>query len=282
MNISLVQFCATSSVEDNLAKVETLLAPFKEGGARQVDVAEINQSSNSDHVIVLPENFAVLDPANFLNFASNSSLVKHVLDWLCKLARACQCWLVGGTVPVLSATGEKVHTRSYLVSPRGEQFYHYDKMHLFDADVNDSVKSYRESDFIVPGLAPGCVDLPWSRVGIAICYDLRFPEYFRKLAKAGVRCLFVPAAFTYHTGQAHWLALLRARAIENQVYVAACNQGGKHDDGRETWGHSVIIDPWGKVLVEAGLGAKVLSAVIDLAYVDDVRKKMPVLQHIRL
>lgn len=149
-------------------------------------------------------------------------------------------------------------------------------------DVADNHGRYRESETFSPGEAPVLVDSPFGPLGLSICYDLRFPELYRQLARAGARVLLVPAAFTAVTGEAHWEPLLRARAIENQCYVVAANQGGTHETGRQTWGHSMVIDPWGRVLASKESGRGTVLAKMELGLIDELHRTMPVLQHARL
>jgi len=149
-------------------------------------------------------------------------------------------------------------------------------------DVADNHGRYRESETFSAGEAPVLVDSPFGPLGLSICYDLRFPELYRQLARAGVRVLLVPAAFTAVTGEAHWELLLRARAIENQCYVVAANQGGTHETGRQTWGHSMVIDPWGRVLASKESGRGTVLAKMELGLIDELKRTMPVLQHARL
>ena len=159
----------------------------------------------------------------------------------------------------------------------------YNKMHLFDVDVSDNKGQYRESDDFIPGTKPVLVDMGEAKVGLSVCYDLRFPELYRYLTNIGATILTVPSAFTQVTGAAHWEVLLRARAIENQCYVLAANQGGVHPDGRETFGHSMIISPWGDILAEAsGEGAAVITASLDLQRQANIKRQMPCISHQRL
>jgi predicted amidohydrolase len=175
-------------------------------------------------------------------------------------------------------TGEKVANRSFLIDPAGEIVARYDKIHMFDVDLANG-ESYRESRNYRPGDVALLGDLPWGQLGLTICYDLRFPALYRALAEAGASFLAVPAAFTRQTGEAHWQVLMRARAIENGCYVLAAAQGGKHENGRETYGHSIIVDPWGRVIAEAEAEPCVLLAEIDPAQVAVARGRIPSLQH---
>ncbi len=174
----------------------------------------------------------------------------------------------------------KCANRSFLIGPDGAVIAKYDKIHMFDVQLNAG-NIYRESDSYVAGAAAVVADLPAGRLGMTVCYDVRFPDLFRQLAIAGAKVIAVPAAFTRITGEAHWHILLRSRAIETGCYIIAPAQGGKHQDGRETYGHSLIIDPWGEILAEAGTEPGVIAAMLDLAKVDEVRGKIPSLRHVR-
>ena len=178
----------------------------------------------------------------------------------------------------LKASPERAANRSFLIAPSGDILASYDKIHMFDIDLENG-ESYRESANYQPGETAVLTDLPWGRLGLAICYDLRFPALFRALAEAGASFISVPSAFTQKTGEAHWHALLRARAIENGSFVFAATQGGKHESNRATYGHSLIVDPWGRVLAEGGTEPGVVMAEIDAAEVAKARGRIPSLQH---
>jgi deaminated glutathione amidase len=173
---------------------------------------------------------------------------------------------------------ERAANRSFLIDPKGEIVTRYDKIHMFDVDIGTG-ESYRESNSYRPGESAVLADLPWGRLGLTVCYDMRFPALYRALAEAGATMLAVPSAFTQPTGEAHWHVLLRARAIENGSFVLAAAQGGKHESGRGTYGHSLIVDPWGRVLAEGGDEPGVMMADIDLAEVAKARGRIPSLQH---
>lgn len=186
---------------------------------------------------------------------------------------------VGSTA--IAVEGGKVANRAFLFGPAGETLATYDKIHMFDVDL-DNGESWRESATYRPGGSAVLADLPFARLGFAVCYDLRFPELFRAEAIAGAQVLTVPAAFTRQTGEAHWHVLLRARAIENGAFVVAAAQGGRHEDGRETYGHSLIVDPWGRVLADAnGSEPGVIVAEIDTALSAEARRKIPNLRNAR-
>jgi hypothetical protein len=193
------------------------------------------------------------------------------------LARELKIYLHIGSL-ALRATPERAVNRSFLIAPSGDILARYDKIHMFDIEL-DGGESYRESANYQPGETAVISDLPWGRIGLTICYDVRFPALYRALAEAGAAFISVPSAFTVRTGEAHWHTLLRARAIENGCFVFAAAQAGKHESGRETFGHSLIIDPWGEILAEAGTEPGVVLAKIDPAKVSSVRKTIPSLQH---
>ena len=175
-------------------------------------------------------------------------------------------------------TDERSSNRGFLIDPQGEITARYDKIHMFDVDLANG-ESYRESNNYAPGESAVVSDLPWGRLGVTICYDVRFPALYRALAEAGATMLTVPSAFTKQTGEAHWHILNRARAIENTCFVFAAAQGGKHENGRETFGHSLIVDPWGRVLAEGGTEPGVIIAEIDPSDVAKARSRVPSLQH---
>ena len=204
--------------------------------------------------------------------------LKHALA---TLAQRYQVYMVAGTIP-MRADDHRVFSRSYLFSDTGVTLGSYDKLHLFDVDVADGTKTYRESDTFHPGLRITVVDTPFGKVGLAICYDIRFPDLFRALRLAGAEIIVLPSAFTKVTGEAHWQVLLQARAIETQCYVLGAGQWGQHNQGsRETWGHSMIVDPWGKVIAERPEGLGWVQAEIDLQQIAKIRQQMPVLGHNR-
>lgn len=197
-----------------------------------------------------------------------------------RLAGELGVYLHVGSTPVDLQDG-KVANRGFLFGPDGAKICDYDKIHMFDVDL-DNGESWRESAVYRPGATARMVDLPFGKLGFAICYDVRFPELFRQQAVAGAEVMSVPAAFTRQTGEAHWEVLLRARAIENGLFVIAAAQAGQHEDGRETFGHSMIIDPWGRVLAQAGpTGEAVLVAEIDVAAVNGARARVPNLRNAR-
>ena len=194
-----------------------------------------------------------------------------------KAARRLGIFLHVGSLAI-KLSAEKAANRGFLISPKGDIVARYDKIHMFDVDLADG-ESYRESRSYRPGEQAVISDLPWGRLGLTVCYDLRFPALYRALAEAGASTLAIPSAFTKQTGEAHWHVLVRARAIENGSFVFAAAQGGKHESGRETYGHSLIVDPWGRVLAEGGTEPGVVMAEIDMAEVAKARARIPSLQH---
>jgi deaminated glutathione amidase len=194
-----------------------------------------------------------------------------------ELARALGIYIHVGSLAI-KVSPDKAANRAFLIDPRGEIVARYDKIHMFDVDLANG-ESYRESRNYRAGELAVVNDLPWGRLGITICYDLRFPALYRALAEAGASFLAIPSAFTKQTGEAHWHILNRARAIENGCFVLAAAQGGKHENGRETFGHSLVIDPWGRIVAEGGTEPGVVMAEIDPAEVVAARSKVPSLQH---
>ena len=189
-------------------------------------------------------------------------------------------WIVGGTVPIRDSD-DKVYSASLLFSPEGELAARYDKIHLFDVGIPGAAESYQESATTIPGNAPVVTKIPLGHLGLAICYDLRFPALFQRLGELGAEIVALPAAFTGPTGDAHWHVLLRARAIEGLSYVVAAAQSGEHPGGRRTYGHSMIVGPWGEILAESDLSPGVIVADLDMMRLRRIRERFPVLEHRR-
>jgi len=206
-----------------------------------------------------------------------------VQAFLSRRARETGMWLVGGTIPLAGAERDRVHPASLVFDADGRQVARYDKIHLFDVTVPGNGESYRESDTWIPGDGTlVTVDTPAGRLGLAVCYDLRFPELFRELAGRGADLIALPSAFTAATGYWHWEPLIRARAIENQCYMIAPAQGGTHESGRVTHGDSMVVDPWGRVLDRRPAEPGVVVAEVDLDYAAEIRRRFPALEHGRL
>jgi predicted amidohydrolase len=269
-NLSAIQLVSGPSPVENIATIKGLL---------------VQLAPQENQLVLLPEN--VLSFANknqYLQLAE--SLGEGVFQTqLSDLAQQYQCYIVCGSFPIKSPIKNKIYTTSLVFSPTGELISHYHKIHLFDALVDDKQGTYKESDTFVPGKSLQLFD--WEteygkvKVGLAICYDLRFPGLFQALRAQGAEVLLLPSAFTKVTGQAHWLPLLQARAIENQCYVLAANQGGLHDCGRETYGHSMVISPWGEILDKLEINEGFVCAPFSKTTIDDLRTNMPISTHNR-
>lgn len=269
MSLAVIQMVSQDDVLANLRQARRLLEQAAQQGAR---------------LAVLPENFAAMGRRD-LAALGRAEAEGHgpILPWLQQTARELQLWLVAGTIP-LPPEGHperKAHACSLLFDDRGERVARYDKLHLFDVDVADARGRYRESDDYAFGEQIVVADTPLGRLGLTVCYDLRFPELYSRLREAGAELISAPAAFTAVTGAAHWQVLTRARAIETQCYLLAAAQGGTHPGGRETFGHAAIIDPWGRVLAEQASGEAVLLAARDAAEQAAIRQRMPVARHRR-
>jgi len=260
---ALVQLRASRSIAPNLDQAEALIRQAAKGGAQYVQT---------------PENTALMELEPELVLKQVQAEGESVpLARLRTLASELGIWLHVGSLGI-KIDAARVANRSYLLDPHGEIAAHYDKLHMFDVDLANG-ESYRESQYYGPGTKAVLADLPWGRLGMTICYDLRFPALYRALATAGATLIAIPAAFTRQTGQAHWHVLVRARAIETGAFVFAATQGGLHENGRETFGHSMIMSPWGDILAEAGEDPGVVFADIDLARSEEVRARIPSLKH---
>ena len=264
--LAAIQMVSESDVAANLATAADLLAEAARRGAR---------------LAVLPENFALMGRRESDKLAIREAAGDGPIQaFLAEQAARHRLWLVGGTIPLQSgADDQRVRAACLLFDDRGRQAARYDKVHLFDVQLPDSAECYTESATIAPGDRYVVADTPFGRLGLAVCYDLRFPEQFRAMSAQGMELLALPAAFTAATGAAHWEILLRARAIENQCYVIASAQGGRHDNGRETFGDSLLVDPWGLILDRLCAGPGVALGKLDQAFLESVRQQFPVLEH---
>lgn len=267
MKIAAIQMVSGTDLANNLATARRLLERAAQGGAQ---------------LAVLPEYFCLMGQRDSDKLAiaeqPNQGPIQTMLQ---SAARDLGLWVVGGTLPMATPDPLHVTNTTLVFSPQGLQVARYDKVHLFRFD--NGRERYDESAVLVRGSKPVAFDLDLTtqagnplRVGLSVCYDLRFPELYRLL---GADLLIVPAAFTHTTGQAHWEVLLRARAIENQAYVLASAQGGAHSNGRRTWGQSMVIDPWGQVLASQAHGEGVVLAELDLKMMEQARSNLPALQH---
>jgi predicted amidohydrolase len=262
-NVALVQMRSGLHPAANLDAAIALINEAKAAGADYVQTPEMTNILD----IKRERLFAAIVPED-----EDQSLAR-----LRELARQLGIHLHVGSLAI-KVLPERAANRSFLIDPRGEVVARYDKIHMFDVDLAGG-ESYRESRSFRPGESAVVADLPWGRLGLTICYDLRFPALYRALAEAGSSFLAIPAAFTRQTGEAHWHILIRARAIENGAYVFAAAQGGRHENGRETFGHAMIVDPWGRVLAEGGIEPGVVMAKVDPAEVAAARGRVPSLQH---
>ncbi len=242
-----------------------------------VALIEQAKAAGADYALT-PEMTNVMDIKRERLFATMVAEEEDpCLARLCELARKLGIYVHIGSLAI-KISAERAVNRSFLIDPSGEIVARYDKIHMFDVDLAGG-ESYRESRNFRPGENAVVTDLPWGRLGLTICYDLRFPALYRALAEAGSFFITVPAAFTRQTGEAHWHVLIRARAIENGSFVLAAAQGGLHENGRETFGHSLIVDPWGRILAEGGTEPGIIMAKIDPAEVVAARSRIPSLQH---
>ncbi len=259
--VAAVQMVSAPEVEANLRRAEALIAEAAAAGAQ---------------LVALPEYFCLLGRQDSdkvaVREADGSGPIQQFLS---EAARRHGVWLIGGTVPLQCDAPDKVRNSCLVFDDQGQRRARYDKIHLFGFD--NGSERFDEARSIQPGTQPVTLDSPFGRIGLSVCYDLRFPELYRALAPTSL--LMVPSAFTATTGQAHWEPLLRARAIENLAWVVAPAQGGLHPNGRRTHGHSMIIDPWGEILAELAEGEGVLLAEIDHARLQQARSSLPALQH---
>lgn len=266
--IAAVQMTSGADVAANRASAERLIAEAAAAGATLVALPEswfqLGCEEAAKLALVEPEGHGPLQ------------------DFLAAQAARHGIWLLGGTVPLQGEEPGRVCASSLLFDAQGRIGARYDKIHLFDVDVEDATGTYRESATIEGGERIVVADTPCGRLGLTVCYDLRFPELFRSMSAAGAELFVVPSAFTAVTGRAHWEVLLRARAIENLAYVLAPAQWGRHGGGRETWGDSLIVDPWGMVLARRAQGEGVVVADIDLPRLHARRNAFPCLEHRRL
>ncbi len=257
-----IQMTSTTDVEHNVRQAERLIRRAAAGGAR---------------LVALPENFAYLR-AEGQALPYKTTVDGDLVLAMGSLARELRLHLLLGSIPERVPHSRRVHNTSVLLGPSGRVLDVYRKMHLFDIEIRGRL-SLKESRFVAPGDRPVVVDTRLGKLGLSICYDLRFPELYRQLALRGAQVLFVPAAFTAYTGPFHWLPLLRARAIENQCWVVAPAQVGRHAADRESHGETVVIDPWGEVTARRARGRGVVTAEVDLARLAEVRRDLPCLEH---
>ncbi|MBV60833.1 MAG: hypothetical protein CMH65_05985 [Nevskiales bacterium] len=270
MRVAAIQMNSGPEVPANLARMRELVGQAADAGAR---------------LVVLPENMALMPSSQESRVhAAEAQGQGPIQDALAEAAVRHQVWLVGGTIPLrVDGEPDRVAPALLVYSPSGEMVARYDKIHLFDVEVpGDSRRQYRESDDFVPGQALRWVQVDDVCVGLSVCYDLRFPELYRALVDHGAQVLVAPSAFTAQTGRAHWELLLRARAVENLAFMIGANQTGVHPRGHQTWGHSQIVDPWGRVLAAAETLPGFVLADLDLEQQRATRTRFPALTHRRL
>ncbi len=266
--VAAIQMASGPNVKANLAEAEKL-----------IKIAVQQQAE----LIVLPENFAIMGTSETDKVKIAETYGSGLLqDFLSEQAKKHHIWLVGGTVPLTSSDPEKISAACLLYGDQGESIARYDKIHLFDVTIEAANESYIESETISAGNEVVVVDTPFGKLGLAVCYDLRFPELFRVMVNKGMEICVLPSAFTSLTGKVHWESLLRARAIENLSYIIAADQGGYHVGGRETHGDSMVIDPWGLVLNRLPHGTGVIVADLNMAKLERTREMFPVLTHKRI
>lgn len=277
MQINLLQCKSNTNVDGNMTMIKG-------------HISHLSRNKDELKLVVLPECCLLFGGSEDEQRKWAGSLthgdgaIVHTSEmktWLSDLARQYQLYLVAGTIPALASDG-RIYSRCYMFEPSGKVIGHYDKLHLFDANVADNTGLYRESDVFCPGENICVVNTPFGRIGLAICYDLRFPDVFRALRLAGAEIIAIPSAFTAATGKAHWQTLIQARALDSQCFILAANQYGQHHDvGRETWGHSAIIDPWGQVVSQLNHCIGWVHAPLDLTGLTKVRQSFPLVEHNR-
>jgi predicted amidohydrolase len=265
LKVAAVQMTSGVEVAANLARARELLTEAAARGAK---------------LAVLPENFAMMARREHERRAiAEEDGTGPIQDMLAASARDLRLTIVGGTIPLKVPGEQRVAPASVVYGPDGERIGRYDKIHLFDVNVPDAAESHRESAGMVPGREPRVFDTPAGRIGVAVCYDLRFPELFRRMAEMGAEYFVVSAAFTVPTGQAHWDLLCRARAVENLCHLVISAQVGEHENGRQTYGHSMVVDCWGGILDVLPAGEGAALGEIDLARQERVRREFPALEH---
>ena len=266
--ISAIQLNSGPNINVNLFDVSSLIEKIADSDSKMV---------------VLPENFALMpeNDSDYIKHAEalgDGQIQNHISD----LASRYKIWIVGGTIPIKSSDGNRVAASTITYNDKGEQISVYNKIHLFDVTLPKSEESYNESKYFVPGDKIETIETPLGRAGISCCYDLRFPELFRLQQKEKIEIIIIPASFTEQTGQKHWEVLLKARAIENLCYVVSSCQGGYHINGKKTYGHSMIVSPWGKTLDIIEKGKGFIASEIDLVKLKSLRENFPVLDHMKL
>ena len=259
--VAALQMVSTPDVARNLAEAGRLIAEAAGDGAQ---------------LVLLPEYFCFMGHRDTDKLAlAEPYRDGPIQQFLAQAAQRHGVWLIGGTLPLKAPEPDRVLNTTLVFDPSGHEAARYDKIHLFNFEKGD--ESFDEARTIRAGETVVTFDAPFGRVGLSVCYDLRFPELYRRMGDCAL--IVVPSAFTYTTGRAHWEMLLRARAVENQCYVLAAAQGGKHENGRRTWGHSMLIDPWGEIVAVRDEGASVVTGALDPQRIADVRQSLPAWRH---
>ena len=263
--IATLQLCSSEKITENLAIVSQLVAQANDAGAS---------------LVVLPEMFALIEDNETLKHQAQE-VDGHgpIQDFLATLAQKHQLWLVAGTLPIADPKSHKAYAACLVYNDKGQRMARYDKIHLFDVTLSGK-ESYCESATTLPGHNIVVVKTPFGKLGLSVCYDIRFPALYNQLRRCGAEIIIIPAAFTVSTGEAHWHVLARCRAIENFCYVIGACQGGTHSSGRKTYGHSLIIDPWGRILCETiNTKASMIYTKIDLKQLHEMRTTIPTFEH---
>lgn len=277
VKLTALQLCSVPDIGENFRTIDRFLEALIDGSA-----------DDDEHIVVLPECclfFGGKDQQQLAlakeseQLAYKNLFVSTLQEQLSRLAKRYHVYLVAGSIPLLTDNADKFTNTCCVFSPQGELVSQYSKLHLFDVDVQDSAKQYRESHYTQAGCEVVSTAAAGINVGLSICYDLRFPELYRQLSQLGADIITVPSAFTAVTGKAHWQALLQARAIENQVYIVAAAQQGVHENGRETWGHSMIISPWGEILACLEEGEGSITIEYCQQTLEKIRQAIPVAKH---
>lgn len=263
--IAAIQMCSSHIVDENLKIAEKLV---------------VEAAKNNAKLIVLPEMFAIMGLA-----ASDKVSVKEtfgsgkIQSFLSEQSKKNDVWIVGGTIPIACDNESKIRAASLIFDNKGQFINRYDKIHLFDVTLSEK-EAYKESDSTQHGNEPVVINTPFGKLGLAVCYDVRFPELFRALFNKGAEIIALPSAFTVPTGEAHWELLARSRAVDNFCYLIGACQGGVHSNGRKTYGNSLIVEPWGNIIAKkSGIDAGIIYADIDIQKVHDARKSIPIKDH---
>jgi len=266
--ISAIQMSSGPNIQANLDEAAKLIEQATSQGAE---------------LLVLPENFSQMANTDKERVSSAEEAGEGLVQsFLSTQASKNNCWIVGGTIPIKSEEAGKAYSSCLVFNDKGEQVARYDKIHMFDVRIEENNETYNESETTTAGEKVVVIDTPFGRLGLSVCYDLRFPELFRTMIDQGMEICALPSAFTAFTGQSHWEPLIRARAIENQCYMVAAAQGGYHVNNRQTFGHSMIVNPWGNILGSVGTGPGVVITEMERQVLESTRNNFQVLNHRRL